>query len=302
MFAVPITLPDLAQVVLSGVLSGGVYAVVALGLTMIFGVMRIINVAHGELLMVGAYATWGLWALNPLGLPPEVHRLFPLLTLPVVMALLFAMGWAVQKYLLNRVVKGEELTPLLITFGVSIILINSSLQAFTSDYRSVPVFQGSVFAAGLAFSQPRVISFLLAAGITVAVFVFLARSRLGKAIRATAENSDVAMVCGVNVPQVYCITFGFGAALAAAGGALVSIMYSIYPEVGATFLLKSFAIIILGGRGNYLGALVGGLILGVIESLTAYLWTARITEAVAYVILVLVLLVRPQGLLKGTPT
>jgi branched-chain amino acid transport system permease protein len=303
-----ITFDSVMQVLASGILQGGLYAVIAMGLTMIFGVMRIINVAHGEFIMVGAYMAFVFFMLL---LPEEIHHLLTVnlgmallgvgVFLLICLPLMFLFGMGVQRLLLNPVVGGPELTPLLITFGLSLVLINTFISIFTSDFRAIPYMSGALLVGNLALGYPQVISFLVSAAVTGGVFGFLKFSRLGKAVRATAQNADVAMVCGVNVQRIYLYTFGFGTALAATGGVLTSIQLSFSPEIGAIYILRSFAIIILGGRGNYVGALVGGILLGVIEGFIAFLVPqgSQLQELAAYTLLVFMLLVRPQGLLGG---
>jgi branched-chain amino acid transport system permease protein len=278
----------LAQGFVTGVLLGGVYAMVALGLTLIFGVMRVINVAHGTLLMVGAYVTFTV--VNAFGLNP-------LLSILVSAPLLFVLGVLVQRFVVERVVGAPELQGLLVTFGVSIILINFALRVFKPDIRAVTYLSGSLTLGGVAFSMPRLIGFAVAVAASVAAMLFLKRSRLGKAIRATAQNQMVAVVCGVDVKRIRLVAFGLGAALAGIGGSLISIMYAIYPEMGPLYTLKAFCVVVLGGLGSYLGALLGGVILGVAESYTGLYVGTQAAEAVAYLILVAVLLFRPQGLL-----
>ncbi len=281
------------QVVVSGILSGGLYAMVALGLALIFGVMRVINIAHGPLLMLGAYATFFLH--NGLGMNP-------FLTVPLSMAALFVLGMVLQRTLVFRVVDAPELSSLLLTFGISIALVNLAQLAFTSDLRAVEYITGSWLVGGLALSKSRVIAFAFAVGVTALAFVFLKRTRLGKAIRATSQSREVAMVCGVDVGRIHMITFGLASALAAAGGSLLAVIVAIQPEMGQVWTFKSFLVIVLGGAGNYPGALLGGMLLGLIEQLASLFLTTQLSEVVAYVLLVLVLLVRPTGLLGGRQT
>ena len=280
----------LGQVIVSGILSGALYAMVALGLALIFGVMRVINIAHGPLLMLGAYTTWLLHA--GLGLNP-------FLTVPVSMAALFLIGVLLQRTLVFRVVDVPELSSLLLTFGVSIAIVNLAQLAFTSDLRAVEYITGSWVIGGLAFSKPRVIACLFAVGVTALAFLFLQRTRLGKAIRATSQSRDVAMVCGIDVGRVHMVTFGLASALAAAGGSLLAVIVAIQPEMGGVWTFKSFLVIVLGGAGNYPGALLGGMLLGLVEQLASLFLTTQLSEVVAYVLLVVVLLVRPTGLLGG---
>ncbi len=291
-------LADLTTVMLSGFLQGGVYAMYAVGLTLIFGVMRVINVAHGELVMLGAYLTYTLF--NTPGFLGLDLYIDPLLTMVITLPIAFLLGVAIQKLLLNAVVGGPELTPLLITFGLGISMINIVELVFTTDYHTIP-YQPDAFqiTENIVVAKNRLISFSMAFAISMSVYLFLKYNRLGKAIRATAQNSDVAMVCGINIYRVYMITFGLGAALAAAGGTLVSIQFGFNPETGIQYTVVAFAIIILGGRGSFIGALVGAVMLAVLENLVSFLvpnGTAMV-EIAAYGMMIFVLLIRPQGLL-----
>ncbi len=284
-------LADLTTVILNGIMQGGVYAMFAVGLTLIFGVMRIINVAHGELVMLGAYLTWMFFFY--VGIDPLL-ALF--LTLPIA----FVIGLLIQKLLLNAVVGGPELTPLLITFGMGLTIIHIVEAIFTTDYRTIPYAPDAFqLTETIAVSRSKIISFAMAAFISISVFVFLKIHRIGKAIRATAQNADVAMVCGINIFHIYMITSGLAAALAVAGGALVSIQFGFNPETGVLYTLQAFAIIVLGGRGHYIGALIGGVMLAVIESLISFMipnGTAMV-EIASYGMMVFVLLIRPRGLM-----
>lgn len=286
------------QLFASGILQGGVYAVIALGLTLIFGVMRVINVAHGELVMLGAYTTFWLFSL---------WHVDPLLSLFIAIPLMFLVGMVVEKLLVSRIIDQPEVTALLLTFGLSIFIVGGALNLWSADFRSVekPYLAGSVKPflwlpvvgwLQLYIPKPRLISFALSLLITAAVFGFLKYSRTGKAIRATSQSRDVAMACGINVKRVYTITFGLGTSLAAAAGSLISLMLSIFPEMGAVLTLKGFCIIVLGGMGNYAGAFLGALILGLAETYGAFFSTPQLQEAFAYILLVLILLIKPSGL------
>ncbi|OGK90383.1 MAG: hypothetical protein A2X50_07060 [Candidatus Rokubacteria bacterium GWF2_70_14] len=280
----------LGQVIISGLLAGSLYAMVALGLGLIFGVMRVLNIAHGPLLMLGAYVTF--WLFSTVGLNPY-------LSLLVSMPLLYLLGMLLQRFLVRRVVDAPELSSLLLTFGVSIALVNVAQLAFTSDLRAVEYLTGSFVLGPFAFSKSRVIACAIAIAITVSAFLFLQKTRLGKAIRAVSQSREVAQVCGINVGRIHMIAFGLASALAAAGGSLVAVMVAIQPEMGQVYTFKSFLVIVLGGAGNYPGALLGGLLLGLIEQVSSLFLTTQVNEAVAYILLVLVLLVRPTGLLGG---
>ena len=281
----------LTTVLLSGILQGGVYAMFAVGLTLIFGVMRIINAAHGEMVMMGAYLTWVSFFY--LGLDPLLSMV---LTLPIG----FLFGAAVQKLMLNAVVNQPELTALLVTFGFGLVMIYTAELIFTTDFRTIPYAPNTVQIAGIiAVGQNKLISFAMAVVISTGVYLFLKWSRLGKAIRATALNAEVAMVCGIDVRRIYLITTGLAAALAVAGGALVSIQFGFNPETGVVYTLQAFAIIILGGRGDYVGALIGGLMLAVLENLVSLMVPngTAVVELAAYGLMIFVLLIRPGGLM-----
>jgi branched-chain amino acid transport system permease protein len=281
----------LGTVVLAGVLQGGVYAMFAVGLTLIFGVMRIINAAHGEMVMMGAYLTWVSFFF--LGLDP-------LLSLALTLPVAFVLGMAIQKVVLDAVVGQPELTALLVTFGLGLTMIYVAELIFTTDFRTIPYAPRTVqLTSRIAVGQNKLISFAMAVAITAGVYLFLKWSRLGKAIRATALNAEVAMVCGIDVPRIYLVTTGLAVALAVAGGALVSIQFGFNPETGAVYTLQAFAIIILGGRGHYVGALIGGLMLAVLENLVSLMvpnGTAMV-ELAAYGLMIAVLLIRPGGLM-----
>jgi len=280
----------LGQVVASGLLAGAVYGMVALGLGLIFGVMRVINIAHGTLLTLGAYTTF--WWFHLLGLNPY-------LSLLVSMPLMFLLGVVLQGALVARVVDAPELSSLLLTFGISIALVNAMRLAFTSDLRSVEFLTGSIMVGGIALSKSRLIAFVFAVAITALASWVIQRTRVGRAIRATSQHRDLAMFCGVDVARIHLYAFGIASALAAAGGSLVAVMVAIQPEMGQVYTFKSFLVIVLGGVGNYPGALLGGVFLGLAEQLSSLFLTTQVSEAVAYVLLVLVLLLRPQGLLGG---
>ena len=290
---VTITPTMVGQVVISGLLAGALYSMVALGLALIYGVMRVINIAHGTLLMLGAYTTF--WWFRLLGINPY-------LSLLVALPLMFFVGMLLQRTLVARVVDAPELSSLLLTFGISIALVNVAQLTFTSDVRSVEFLTGAFLVGPFAVSKSRLVAFAVAVAITAIAFWFLQKTKLGKAIRATSQSSEVAMVCGINVHRIHLYAFGIASALASAGGSLVAVMVAIQPEMGQVYTFKSFLVIVLGGAGNYPGALLGGMLMGLVEQLASLFLTTQLSEAVAYVLLVLVLLLRPTGLLGGRAT
>lgn len=280
---------ETVQVILSGLLLGGVYALFAAGLNMIFGVMRVINLGHGEIMMLGAYITFFLF---------DGAGLNPLLSIPLVAVAMFALGYALQFALVERVVNQPLLSSLLLTFGLSTLMMGVALNLWTSNYRSVAwePLTGSWSIGSLSFSKSRVVAFAIALVVTGAMYLFLKRSTYGKAIRATSQHPGVAQICGIDVRRVRLVTFGLGSAMAAISGTLISMIFTISPEMGRMFIGKAFAIIVLGGLGSFAGAFIGALALGTSETLAAYWTDTQLAEAVAYAVLLIVLLVKPSGL------
>lgn len=288
--SISITGSMLLQGVVSGLLAGGLYAMVALGMALIFGVMRVINIAHGTLLMLGGYSTFWLFSLFGMN---------PFLSLLISFPLLFLVGVILQRLFVYQVVNAPELSSLLLTFGISIFISNMAMVAWTADYRSVEFLTGSFLLGPIALSKPRLVAVSFALAITWLAFLFLNLTKIGKAIRATSQQRDLAQVCGINVRRIDLITFGLASGLAGAGGSLLSVMFSVFPEMGQIYVFKSFLVIVLGGAGNYPGAFFGGLILGLAEGLASLFLSAQLSEVIAYILLVLILLVRPTGLFRG---
>jgi branched-chain amino acid transport system permease protein len=283
------------QALMSGILVGGVYALIGIGLTLIFGVMRVINFAHGELLMLGMYATYFLFA---------VARVDPFLSVIIVAPLLFVFGAFLQKSFVNRVLDALPQNQILLTIGLGLIMSNAAMLAFTSDYRilTTTYSSSSVNLLGISISTPLVISFVITVAITAALYWFLLRTDTGMAIRATAQDREAAKLMGINVKRMSLIAFGLGAAMAGTAGALIAPTYYIFPQVGATFTLKAFVITVLGGMGSVVGATLGGVLIGVAESIGGVYFGSGWKEVVVFVLFLLVLLFRPAGLLGKSRT
>ncbi|MGZ8830393.1 MAG: branched-chain amino acid ABC transporter permease, partial [Thermoanaerobaculia bacterium] len=242
------------QSLISGILIGGVYALIGIGLTIIFGVMRVINFAHGDLMMLGMYATYYLFSL---------FHVDPFLSIIVTMPLMFLFGALLQKAVINRILGALPQNQILLTIGLGLIMSNSVMLAFTSDYKilSTRYSSSSVHIMGISISLPLLISFAITVAITVALYWFLLQTDTGQAIRATAQDREAARLMGINVSRMSIIAFGLGSALAATAGALISPTYYIFPQVGNTFTLKAFVITVLGGMGSVVGATIGGVLI-----------------------------------------
>ncbi len=277
------------QVIVSGLLLGGVYALISIGLTLIFGVIRIINFAHGEFLMLSMYITF--WMFHYWGWDPYFSLIF-------VTAALFLIGIATHHSIIKPLLGAPPFMQIFATFGLSIGLQGAALFFWKADYRTVQTsYTTSVVKMGtLVLSWPRLIAFIMALGITVLLFWFLKHSYLGKAIRAVSQDREAAQLMGIDIGRVYLITFGLGAACAGVAGALLMPSYYAFPMVGTNFVLAAFVIVVLGGMGNMTGAFVGALLIGVIEEFSGVFIEPQLKEAVYFIIFILVLLFKPSGL------
>jgi len=276
------------QSLVSGVLTGALYAMIGIGLTVVFGVMRIINLAHGEMVMLGMFgAFWGqkLWKLDPF------------VSLLVWTPLMFVAGVLLYRLLLRRIIPGGELNTLLYTAGLSLLVANLALLAWTGDYRTISLSYGvTVRPFGIAIAVPLAIAFVLAILITVTLGLFLSRTNLGRAIRATSQNPEASVLMGIDVERVAMVTFGLGTALAGAAGVLLAPSLYLYPTVGELLIVKCFVIVVLGGLGSVPGAIAGGILLGVVESLGAVYVSGAYKDGIGFVLFLAVLLYRPSGL------
>lgn len=283
----------LAQILINGILLGGLYAIMALGLALVWGVLNIVNLAHGAFIMLGAYVSWHLYTYA---------HIDPFLGLPITAVVMFCVGYALQRGILNLVVRAPMFNTLLITFGLEVVLTYLAQLAFSADFRTInPPYAGhSIFLGPVVVPLVRLMAFGVAIVLTVAMWLFLLHTRLGRAIRATAQNLVAARLYGVEPRHLYAMTFGIGIALAGAAGGLYGTVSQINPYIGATLTAKSFAISIIGGLDNPLGVIVGGLFLGVIESLTALYVGPTFADVASFGVLVLVLILRPSGLLGKT--
>lgn len=281
------------QIVINGLLKGGLYALMAIGMSLIWGVMDIINIAHGSFIMLGAFTTY--WLFTLLGIDP-------FLSLIASIGILFILGYIVQKYLINLIIRASAFITLVLTFGIEIFVNNLAQVFWSADVRMVQIPYGAAnFSIGSLVTIPimRLIAFLFVIVISIVLFFILNRTNLGRSIRATSQDLDAARLVGVDVAKTYAVTFGLGVGAAGAAGTLWSILFPITPMMGGILTLKSFVVVIIGGLGSMLGPLFGGLILGVTEALGTNWLGATYENLIGFTILVLVLIIRPKGIMGG---
>jgi branched-chain amino acid transport system permease protein len=279
----------LITAVLNGLLTGAVYALVALGLTLIYGVLHIINFAHGALLSAALFAAF--FANQKLGLDPYVAAV-------LLAPAFFAMGYALQRLIIGPAARGDERNMLLVTLGLAVLIENALLYAFRADTRTVDLPYGfKTIDFGFAFvAVPRVISFVAVFVVALVLWVVMALTDTGKAIRAVAKEKLGAELAGIDVAHVYALTFGFGTACVAIAACLLVPTYYVNPGAGNAFVLVAFTVVVLGGMGSVPGALIGGLVIGVVESLGGFFFGESLGQVGIFLIFIVVLLVRPRGL------
>jgi len=282
-----------AQSLLNGLLFGGVYSLMAVGLTLIFGVMRVVNFAHGDMMVWGMYLAWLL--ATRLGVDPYLGFL-------ACAAILFALGLVVQRALVERIVDAPHEMQILLMLGVALVLENSALVLFGPDPRRIrsPLGAATFWLGPVFVDVARLVTFAVAMGLTLALYLFLTRTDLGRSMRAAADNPYGALVIGTDVRRVYAVAFGIGAACVGAAGALVAPILPFQPAGGLSLAVTSFNIVIIGGMGSLPGAFLGGLLVSVAESLGAVFLNPSMKELVSFSLLIVILLLRPAGLLGKT--
>lgn len=282
------------QAIIDGLLIGGVYSTIAVGLSLAFGVMRIVNWAQGELLMISMYISYFIF--NWLGIDPYLIMFF-------TASVMFVIGFFLQKTVLSKILARETavepISVLLFTAGLGIVLSNGVLAFVGPQYLSAmtPYTAKSMKLFGIYISIPKAISFTIALICTLALYVFLQKSETGRAIRATSQNRHVASLMGVNMKKIYNLAFGISIALVGLSGALLLPYSTLNPDIGSVYSFKCFVIVILGGMGSTMGALLGGLVVGIIERVGTLFFSDSVAQTAVFVVFMLVLLFRPYGLL-----
>jgi branched-chain amino acid transport system permease protein len=283
---------DFVQLLVIGLLAGGIYVAVGVGFSLVWGVLNIVNLAHGALVIVGSFLTWQLFT---------AFGLDPFLTLPINAIALFAIGYAVQRGVINRVIRAPLLFTFLLTFGLNLIAINVLLFLFKSDFRSVtPSYSGQGLELGsIVLPYIRLASLAIALVLAAGLAVVLNRTRTGSAIQAVAADRDAAQLVGIDLRHIYAVTYGLAAACAGVAGGLIAMMQAITPTAGEPYTLQAFVVVILGGLGRVSATVVGGLVFGLIEAFGQSIPGSGsvFANAIAFGVMVLVLVTRPQGLL-----
>ncbi len=280
----------IGQIIANGILMGFIYALVYVGLTLTWGVMDIINFAHGEFLMISMYTAFWMFSL---------FAMDPLIALPICTILIFVIGVLTYSGIIRRVINAPGLTALLATFGLSMFLKNLAQFLWTPNFRYInnSLVSGKTIELGsIVIGMPQIVAALASIVMTIAVMLFMDKTRTGKAIQATALNKNTALLMGINTKKIYAITFGLSGACVGAAGALMATFFPIYPASGALYSVLAFVIVALGGFGNIKGALFGGLIIGLAEALGGYMLGTQFKYAIVFLIYLIVIQVRPKGL------
>lgn len=280
----------LGQIISNGILMGFIYALVAVGLTLTWGVMDITNFAHGEMLMLGMYCSFWMF---------QLYSVDPLLSIPISAAALFIAGVLIYRLIIKKVLGGSGLTALLATFGLSMLLKNSAQFLWTPNYKYINgamVTDNKIVIGNIILGMPQVAAAIGSIVMTVAVIYFMNKTKTGKAIQATALSSSTALLMGIDTDKIYAITFGLSGACVGVAGALMSSFFPIYPQSGGLYSILAFVIVALGGFGNIKGAMFAGLIIGLTEAVGGYYLGTQFKYALVFLIYLVVIQVRPKGL------
>jgi branched-chain amino acid transport system permease protein len=282
----------ISQAIVNGILLGGMYSLIAIGLTLIWGVMRIINWAHGAMVMLSMYLAFFGYAF---------FGFDPLISLPFVAIIMFIFGYFLQMFLIQRSLNSPWISRLCATFGLMMLLESLALILWSSDWKAIPLSYGTwtFNMGGILISFPRFIAFLLALLMALGLHLFLNHSEMGKAIKATAQDREIAGLMGINTLQIYRITFGLGLAITGVAGASLMTFYYVFPKVGFPFALTAYIVCVLGGLGRLNGAILGGLIIGVAQSVGAYLISPEYKMVISFAFFLAVLYFRPGGIFGG---
>lgn len=279
----------LPQLLVSGILIGGVYALLSIGLTLIFGVLRVVNFAQGEFIMLAMFGAF--WANMMLGVDPYLSAV-------VVVPMIFVLGMLVERLVIQRIMFAPHSMQIFATFGLSVLMQNLALTLWGPDYRSVTTSYTSLSytVAGLSISATSLFAFIAAIVMAAGLIAFLYLTRGGRALRAMVQNRYAASLMGVDTKRLNRMAFGCGVACAAVSGCILTPMYYTFPTVGVDLIITAFVVVVLGGMGSVAGAVVGGLIIGIAQTLTGFYLSVEFKDVIALLLFIVILLVRPQGL------
>lgn len=278
------------QVILNGLLLGGLYALMAIGMSLIWGVTNVINLAHGALIMLGAYATFWMFTL---------YHIDPFLSIPISFVLLFVLGFLIQKYIINFVIRAKMFVTLLLTFGLNILITNIAQKAWTSNFRQTsPAYEANGISFGLiTIPYVRLAVFIISIALVFALYFFLKKTKTGQSIRAVSQDINAAKLMGIDVGNTFALTFGIGSGLAGVAGSMLGVLLPITPQMGEVLTLKSFVVAIVGGLGTIFGSLAGGIFLGLVETIGSFHLGTKYTDIIIFGILVITLIIKPTGIL-----
>jgi len=281
---------QLLQQIVNSLLIGSVYSLVAIGLTLIWGVMNIINFAHGDFLMIGMFISFWLYTL---------YGLDPLLSIPICAVGLFLLGMLIYRFIVSKVMTGPGLAQVVVTFGVSIFLANLAVMLWTPDFRLIekPLLSGTWTLGAVQLSVPKFVASVGSVMVSATLVLFLRKTRTGKAILAVEMNRESALLMGINTERINALSFAIGSALVGIAGAFLSMYYYIYPQVGGLFGLISFCIVALGGFGSIEGAFIAGILIGFVQTLGGYFFDPAYKYAIVFMVYLITVWIRPQGLL-----
>ena len=281
---------QLLQQIVNSLLIGSVYALVAIGLTLIWGVMNVLNFAHGDFLMLGMFTAFWCYTL---------FKMDPIFSIPVCAAVLFLLGLGIYRFIISKVMKGPGLAQLVVTFGISIFLANLAVMLWTPDFRLIekPLLSGTWSLGSVQLSIPKFAASVGSVVVSAGVLLFLKKTRTGKAILAVEMNRDAALLMGINTERINSLSFGLGSALVGIAGAFLSMYYYIHPQVGGLFGLISFCIVALGGFGSIEGAFIAGILIGLVQTLGGYFFDPAYKYALVFLVYLITVWIRPQGLM-----
>jgi branched-chain amino acid transport system permease protein len=280
---------EILQQVTNGLLIGFMYALIAMGLTLIWGVMNIVNFAHGDFLMVGMFSSFWLFTL---------YGIDPIFSIPICFALMFLIGVGVYRFIVSKVMNGPMLAQVVVTFGVSIFVANLAVYFWTPDFRLLPptILQGTWDLGGLDLSVPKAVSAMGSVITAICLYLFLKKTKTGKAILATEMDREAALLMGINTERINSLSFGIGLALVGVAGAFLSTYYYIYPQVGGQFGTLAFCIVALGGFGSIGGAFIAGILVGLVQTLGGFFFDPSYKYAIVFMMYLITMWIRPQGL------